>query len=39
MHRSDSAIFRLKSAMVFGICPRPAISPVVNRAASKTFNA
>jgi hypothetical protein len=25
--------------MVFGICPRPAISPVVNRAASKTFNA
>jgi hypothetical protein len=40
MHRSDSAIFRFRLAMVFFDWPvEPAISPTVNRAVSKVFTA
>ena len=39
MHRSDSAIFRFKSAISCDVRPRPAISPDVNRAVSNAFNA
>jgi len=39
MHRSDSPIFRFKSATVFSVRPLLAISPIVNRLVSKAFKA
>jgi hypothetical protein len=40
MHRSDSAIFRFRVAMVFSVWPvDPVISPIVNRTVSKAFTA